>query len=55
MKSIKDLAEGINWCLQSKEKNQFLGINARKIVENRFDDKVSTDKTINLYKKILEK
>lgn len=55
MKSIKDLVEGINWCLQSKEKNQFLGINARKIVENRFDDKISTDKIINLYKKILEK
>jgi len=55
MKSIKDLAEGINWCLQSLEKNKFLGINARKIVEKYFDDKISAVKTIDLYKKILKK
>jgi glycosyltransferase involved in cell wall biosynthesis len=53
-KSIDDFIAGINWCLESNEKTKNLGKNSRKIVENNFDDKLNIEKTIKLYKNILE-
>ena len=55
-KNSTDLLDGINWCFREiKEKNNTIGKNARRFVEENFSEEIISRKYIDLYKEILKK
>lgn len=52
-RDTQDLAEGIKWCIEDKERNHKLGLSAREKVEQLYSLESCLDKYLSLYQSLL--